>query len=55
MLINMPSQQPEGQLQKQHIIQTYIKKENKRGTNETNTYTTKDKKKLKLSKRITLN
>jgi len=33
--MNVPRQQPDGRLQKRHIIQTYIMKDNKQGTHET--------------------
>jgi len=39
MFINVPSQQPDGQLQKQYLIPTLTITDNKQGTNETHTYT----------------
>jgi hypothetical protein len=39
---NVPSQQPDGQLQKPHTIQTPITKDNKQDTYETNTYKTRE-------------
>ena len=41
MFINMPTQQTDGQLQKQYVIQTLTIKDNKQGTNETHTHTHK--------------
>jgi hypothetical protein len=38
MLIHVPSQQPDGQLPKQHVIQTYKVKDNKQSTYETYTH-----------------
>jgi len=37
MFINVPSQQPDGQLQKQYVTQTVTIKDIKQGTNETHT------------------
>ena len=45
--INVPNQQPDGQLQKQHNIQTQITKDNKQDINETNT--TKTNKQMKIT------
>jgi hypothetical protein len=43
MFINVPNQQPDGQLQKRHVIQTLIIEDNKQGTKETHTYKTNDR------------
>jgi hypothetical protein len=45
LFINVPSQQPDGQLHKQHNIQTQITTDNKQDTNETDT--TKTNKQIK--------
>jgi len=41
LLINVPSQLPDGQLQKQHHIQTQITKVNEQDTRDTGTDKTK--------------
>ena len=42
MFTNVPSQQPDDQLQKRHIVLTSIIKDNKQGTYEMYTYKTND-------------
>jgi hypothetical protein len=37
ILVNVPSQQADGQLHKQHNVQTQITTDNKQDTNKTNT------------------
>jgi len=49
MFNNVPGQQPDDQLQKQHITQTEIMKYNKQGTYETYTYNKKDRKPKSLN------
>ena len=44
MFNDVPSQQPDGQIQQQHNIETWIKKDNKEGTHETYTYKTSNRK-----------
>ena len=49
MFINVPSQQPDGQLQQQRNIETWIPKDNKQGTYESYTCNTKTEIKLLIS------